>query len=132
MKKLTIVWGLAMILILAATMAVEASPPKYFYLEKVCGETTCEIQNSTVPELNGGIISYNYHMSDEEKLFLSAQVDIDVDGGSAVGHFVFLGDHGYFTIQGGSGVLEGFHAQGTIGWIEGTATFPLEGTYHFD
>lgn len=132
MKRLAIVWALAMILVLAATMAAEASPPEYFYLEKVCDVDPCVIQKSNVEVLNGGTISYNYRMLDEERLFLSAQVDIDVSGGSAVGYFVFLGDHGYFTIQQGTGVLLGFHATGTIGRKGQSAIFPLEGKYHFD
>ncbi len=52
------------------------------------------------------------------------------DGSSLDGHFTFVGDHGYLTLDHGTGQLAGVHAQGMIGvlsWEQ--AIYSLSGSY---
>jgi len=126
----------ALLVALMVAVAAQAAPPEYLYFEKDCGlvddTLICTIQNSTeLPLLNGGTLTYLGPVIDLDRFFISSEVLLEVDGGTAMGHFVFVGDHGYFTFRRGTGSLAGFHAQGEIGWFEGTWAFPMEGTYHF-
>jgi len=119
------------------TMAVQAAPPDDLYFEKDCFSTfppSCTIQNSNLTEvdLNGGTLTYlGPVIFNPHGLIISSQVRLDVDGGTAMGHFVFVLDHGYFTFRQGTGSLAGFHARGEIGPPDANFVFALTGTYHF-
>jgi len=134
-KKVLISGMVALLVALMVTMAVQAAPPEPFYFEKDCSTfPTCTIQNSDLAEvdLNGGTLTYDGPvLGNPHGFIISSEVLLEIDGGTAMGHFTFVLDHGYFTFRQGTGSLEGFHAQGEIGWFEGTWVFPMEGTYHF-
>ncbi len=135
MKRLLISGMVALLVALMVTMAAQAAPPEPLYFEKVCDLVAreCTIQNSDLAEveLNLGSLAYLGPVFDLDRLFISSEVElVALDGSTAMGHFVWLTDHGYFTFRRGTGNLAGFHARGEIAYI-GDTTWSLTGTYHF-
>jgi hypothetical protein len=134
MKKL-VICGVAALLLALTVASAYASPPDYFYLEKVCSNPDspfCDLQNADpFADLNGGLIEYLTCAPAPDK-FLCEVVFTTANGGGKVnGQVRWVSDHGYFTLRQGEGTLAGLHAVGRIDWLEGD-TFSLEGTYHVD
>lgn len=135
MKKFLISGMVALLVALMVTMAAQAAPPQPLYFEKVCDLATleCTIQSSdlTQVDLNVGTLRYlGPVLGNPHGFIISSEVLLEVDGGTAMGHFVWLIDHGYFTFRQGTGSLAGFHARGEIAYVSGV-TWSLTGTYHF-
>lgn len=133
MKRLLISGIVALLIGLMVTMVAQAAPPQPLDFEKECSSfpPTCTIQNSSLPILEGGTLTYlGPVITNPHGFIISSEVLLEIDGGTAMGHATFVLDHGYFTFRRGTGSLEGFHAQGEIGTPVGTV-FPVEGTYHF-
>lgn len=135
MKRLLISGMVALLIALMVTMAVQAAPPDPLLFQKDCSSgfpPSCTIPTSTLAILEGGTLTYD-GLIDLTRMFISSEVElVALDGSTAMGHFVFIGDHGYFTFRPGTGNLAGFHAQGEIGPPDASWVFPLTGTYHFD
>ena len=137
MKRLLISGMVALLVALMVTMAVQAAPPQPLYFEKDCLSTfppLCTIQDSNLTEvdLDGGTLTYlGPVMGNPHGLIISSEVLLEIDGGTAMGHFTFVVDHGYFTFRQGTGLLKGFHARGEIGPPDANFVFALTGTYHF-
>jgi hypothetical protein len=134
MKKL-VICGVAALLLVLAVVSAYASPPDYFYLEKVCSDPDspfCDLQNAEpFANLNGGQVEYLACAPVPDK-WLCEVVFTTVDGdGKIYGQVRWVSDHGYFTLRQGEGTLTGLHAVGRIDSVEGD-TFSLEGTYHLD
>lgn len=134
MKKL-VIYSVAAMLLMLAVGPVFASPPEYFYLEKVCSDPEspfCALQAADpLTTLNGGQIEYLTCAPAPDK-FLCEVVLTTLDGdGKVYGRVRWVSDHGYFTLRQGEGTLAGLHAVGRIEWVSGD-TFSLEGTYHLD
>lgn len=134
MKKL-LICNVAALLLVLTVVSVYASPPEYFYLEKVCSDPDspfCDLQNAVpLVGLNDGQIEYLTCASAPDK-WLCEVVLTTADGeGTVYGRVRWVSDHGYFTLRRGEGTLAGLHAVGRIDWLEGD-TFSLEGTYHVD
>jgi hypothetical protein len=122
-------------LLLLTAVSAYATPPDYFYLEKVCADPDsafCDLQNADpFAGLNGGEIEYLTCAPASDK-FLCEVILTTADGEGAVsGRVRWVSDHGYFTLGHGTGELAGLHAVGRIDWLEGD-TYSLEGTYHLD
>jgi hypothetical protein len=134
-KRLLISGMVALLVALMVTMAAQAAPPQPLDFEKECSSfpPTCTIQNSSLPILEGATLTYlGPVLGNPHGFIISSEVllELDVGTGTAMGHFTFVLDHGYFTFRRGTGDLAGFHAQGEIGTPVGVV-FPMEGTYHF-
>jgi hypothetical protein len=134
MRKL-VICGVAVLLFVLTVVSAYASPPEYFYLEKVCADPDspfCDLQNADpFTGLNGGQIEYLTCAPAPDK-WLCAVMLTTADGDGAVsGRVRWVGDRGYFTLGHGTGTLAGLHSVGRIDWLEGD-TFSLEGTYHLD
>lgn len=144
MKRFLMVSVLVFLVALSVTAVVMATPPEYFYLEKICdgsaGPDACRLQNLDPSDpfslLEGGRIIYDdkaYFENPAGVVIESAEVYLETADGTIVagGHVRWVKDHGYFTFRHGSGPLTGLHARGVVNWVEG-ATFTLTGTYHFE
>jgi hypothetical protein len=134
MRKLAIC-GVAVLLLVLPVVSAYASPPTYFYLEKVCSDPDspfCDLQSADpFTGLDGGQIEYLTCAPAPDK-FLCEVVLTTASGDSKVyGRVRWVSDHGYFTLRQGEGTLAGLHSVGRIDWLEGD-TFSLEGTYHLD
>jgi hypothetical protein len=134
MKKLAIC-GVAVLLLVLSVVPAYASPPDYFYLEKVCSDPDspfCDLQNADpFVGLNGGQIEYLTCAPVPDKFLCGVALTTANEDGKVYGQVRWVSDHGYFTLRRGEGTLAGLHAVGRIDWLEGD-TFSLEGTYHLD
>jgi len=134
MKKLAIC-GVAVLLLVLSVVPAYASPPDYFYLEKVCSDPDspfCDLQNADpFTDLNGGQIEYLTCAPAPDKWLCEVAFTTADEEGKVYGQVRWVSDHGYFTLRQGEGTLAGLHAVGRIDWLEGD-TFSLEGTYHVD
>jgi hypothetical protein len=134
MRKLVISSVAALLLVLTVVSAY-ASPPVYFYLEKVCSDPEspfCDLQNADpFAGLSGGQIEYLTCAPVPDKWLCSVVLTTANKDGAVSGRVRWVSDHGYFTLGHGTGTLAGLHAVGRIDLLEGE-TFSLEGTYHLD
>ncbi len=134
MKKL-VICGVAALLLVLTVVSAYASPPSYFYLEKVCSDPEspfCDLQNADpFTGLNDGQIEYLKCAPLLDKFLCEVVFTTANGGGKVYGQVQWVSDHGYFTLGQGEGTLAGLHAVGRIEWLEGD-TFSLEGTYHID
>jgi hypothetical protein len=134
MKKLAIC-GVAALLLVLTVVSAYASPPDYFYLEKVCSDPDspfCDLQNADpFADLGGGQIEYLTCAPVPDKWLCEVVLSTADEDGKIYGHVRWVSDHGYFTLRQGEGTLAGLHAVGRIDWLGG-ATYSLEGTYHVD
>jgi hypothetical protein len=134
MKKL-VICGVAALLLMLSVASAYASPPDYFYLEKVCSDPDspfCDLQNADpFTGLNGGQIEYLTCAPAPVKSLCEVVLTTANEDGKVYGQVRWVSDHGYFTLRQGEGTLTGLHAVGRIDWLEGD-TFSLEGTYHLD
>jgi hypothetical protein len=133
MKKL-VICGVAALLLVLTVVSAYASPPDYFYLEKVCDPDApfCDLQNANpFTGLNGGLIEYLTCAPALDKFLCKVVLTTANWDGKVYGQVRWVSDHGYFTLRQGEGTLAGLHAVGRIDWLEGDA-FSLEGTYHLD
>jgi len=134
MKKL-VICGVAALLLVLTVVSAYASPPTYFYLEKVCSDPDspfCDLQNADpFTDLNEGQIEYLTCAPHPDKYLCEVVLTTANGDGKVYGRVRWVSDHGYFTLRRGEGTLAGLHAVGRIGWLEGD-TFSLKGTYHRD
>ena len=153
-KKVLVVVLLVLVMVLAVTVSAQAKPPEPLYFEKVCElvatSAFCDIQNG--PDgWDGGTVEY---LGPVDKLLpngkyvLSSEVILRLPNGSeTTGHFVWNDQNTNFVLRSGSGLFDGFHAQGDIGFSHCTDStneqvvacddvtayygiYPLTGTYH--
>ena len=121
MKKLLICCVAALLLVLTV-VSVYASPPDYFYLEKVCSDPDspfCDLQNADpLDDLNGGQIEYKTCASAPDKFLCKVVLTTANGDGMVYGRVRWVSDHGYFTLRRGEGTLAGLHAVGRIDWKE--------------
>jgi hypothetical protein len=134
MKKLVICGVVALLLALTVVSAY-ASPPDYFYLEKVCADPYspfCDLQNADpFTDLNGGLIEYLTCAPHPDKFLCEVVLTTAGGEGTVYGRVRWVSDHGYFTLRRGEGTLAGLHAVGRIDFL-GDDIYSLEGTYHMD
>ena len=134
MKKL-VICGVVTLLLVLSVVSAYASPPSYFYLEKVCSDPYspfCDLQNADpFTGLNEGLIEYLTCAPAPDKWLCEVILTTANGDGAVSGRVRWVSDHGYFTLGRGTGTLAGLHAVGRIDWLEGD-TFSLKGTYHRD
>jgi len=134
MRRL-VICGVAALLLVLTVVSTYASPPDYFYLEKVCSDPDspfCDLQNADpFTGLNEGRIEYLTCAPAPDKWLCAVLLTTATGDGAVSGRVRWVSDHGYFTLGHGTGTLAGLHAVGRIDWLEGD-TFSLEGTYHLD
>lgn len=138
------------ILVIAVTLmaatTVQASPRQDFYLEKVCPSLTnqnaCDIVSADpIAQLVGGQVIYFdrvYWDNPAGYSFEIARVEVITgnNDGMVIGQVRWIKDHGLFTFNQGSGLLENLYATGRIDFLgvepDGRWRFSLTGTYHID
>ena len=138
------------ILVIAVTLmaatTVQASPRQDFYLEKVCPSLTnpnaCDIVSADpIAQLVGGQVIYFdrvYWDNPAGHSFEIARVEVITgnNDGMVIGQVRWIKDHGLFTFNQGSGLLDNLYATGRIDFLgvepDGRWRFSMTGTYHID
>lgn len=146
MKKFFALGFLALLIMLASTASVQASPRQAFYFEKVCpnldNPLACDISGA-IPfaQLNGGQIIYNdrvYWENPAGFTFEIARIQLTTgnNSGTATGQVRWIKDHGLLTISQGAGSLAGLHVNARVEFkdvdLDGRWRFTVSGTYHVD
>lgn len=149
MKRLFALGFLALLIVLATTASVQASPRDTFYLEKVCPSNirpdlnACDIVTATpFGQLVGGMIIYNDRVWMPENpggfTFEIARIQLTTgnNSGTATGQVRWIKDHGLLTISQGTGSLAGLHVNARVEFkevdLDGRWRFTVSGTYHVD
>lgn len=149
MKRFFALGFLALLIVLATTASVQASPRQAFDLEKVCPSNirpdlnACDIVTATpFGQLVGGMIIYNDRVWMPENpggfTFEIARIQLTTgnNSGTATGQVRWIKDHGLLTISQGTGSLAGLHVNAVVQYVDETMDgrwlYSVSGTYHID